>query len=125
MAATPKKHAGIPGASLERVSPNLLEFDPENPRFGGGAKQKSQPEIAELLLAEPHLASQLVDSLVENGFIDYEPVVVRKKTPTSDKYVVIEGNRRLAAVKYLRQHFDDYPNRKQDIDTIPVLVFAT
>lgn len=124
-AAGEKKLAGIPGASLERISPDLLEFDPDNPRFGGGGATKTQPEILELLLAEPHLASQLVDSLVENGFIDYEPIVVRKKGPTSDKYVVIEGNRRVAAVKYLRQHLDEYPSRKGDIDTIPALVFAT
>jgi hypothetical protein len=76
-----------------------------------------------MLLQEPHLASQLVDSLVENGFIDYEPLVVRTKSPTSDKYVVIEGNRRLAAVLYLRSHLVDYPQRKDDIDKVPVLVF--
>lgn len=120
-----KKHLGIPGATLDRVSPDLLEFDPENPRFGGSGRQKSQQEIADMLLEEPHLASQLVDSLVENGFIDYEPLVVRKKGASSDKYVVIEGNRRLAAVKYLRQHLDEYPERKDDIDTVPVLIFST
>ena len=117
--------AGIPNANLDRVSPDLLEFDPDNPRFGGGAAQKTQDEIADMLLKEPHLASQLVDSLVENGFIDYEPVVVRKKSASSDKFVVIEGNRRLAAVRYLRQHLQDYPERKNDIDKVPVLVFQT
>lgn len=120
-----KKPPGILGAKLDRIAPDLLEFDPDNPRFGGGAQQKSQQKIADMLLEEPHLASQLVDSLVENGFIDYEPLVVRKKSEKGDKYVVIEGNRRLAAVKYLRQHFDAYPQRKNDIDAIPVLVFST
>lgn len=120
-----KKHPGIPGATLDRVAPDDLEFDPENPRFGGSGKQKSQSEIAAMLLEEPHLASQLVDSLVENGFIDYEPLVVRRKSPGANKYVVIEGNRRLAAVKYLRQHLDEYPSRQNDIDTVPVLIFST
>ncbi|TAK67885.1 MAG: hypothetical protein EPO19_09975 [Betaproteobacteria bacterium] len=120
-----RKAAGIPNARLDRVSPDLLEFDPGNPRFGGAGTQKTQPEISEMLLKEPHLASQLVDSLVENGFIDYEPLVVRKKSPTSDKYVVIEGNRRLSAVRYLRQHLQEYPLRKSDIDTVPILVFES
>lgn len=117
------KRSGIPNASLARVSPDLLEFDTANPRFGGAGANKNQDEIAELLLKEPHLASQLVDSLVENGFIDYEPLVVRKKAPNSDKFVVIEGNRRLAAVRYLRSHLQDYPGRKNDIDTVPILLF--
>lgn len=124
MAPMARRPAAIPNAKLDRVSPDLLEFDPGNPRFGGAGSQKTQPEISEMLLKEPHLASQLVDSLVENGFIDYEPLVVRKKSPASDKYVVIEGNRRLAAVRYLRQHLQDYPLRKSDIDTVPVLVFG-
>jgi ParB-like chromosome segregation protein Spo0J len=122
MAKKQQQHAGIPGATLARVAPDLLEFDPENPRFGGAAKNKTQDQIAHMLLEEPHLASQLVDSLVENGFIDYEPLVVRKK---GDKYVVIEGNRRLAAVKYLRAHADEYPDKKDALDEIPVLVFST
>jgi hypothetical protein len=116
-----KQHEGLPGAELDRVSPDLLEFDPDNPRFGGEGRNKSQPQIAAMLLEEPHLASQLVDSLVENGFIDYEPLVVREK---GDKYAVIEGNRRLAAVKYLRQNLDKYPDRKSDIDEVPVLIFT-
>jgi hypothetical protein len=119
-----RKHEGLPGAKLDRVSPDLLEFDPENPRFGGEGKEKTQQEIADMLLEEPHLASQLVDSLVENGFIDYEPLVVRKKGEKSDKYVVIEGNRRLAAVKYLRQHLTEHPERKSDIEAVPVLIFT-
>jgi hypothetical protein len=114
----------IPKATLARVSPDDLEFDPENPRFGGTAGgKKSQPEILQMLLQEPHLASQLVDSLVENGFIDYEPLVVRRKAEGSTKYVVIEGNRRLAAVKDLRGRLAEFPDRKSDIDEVPVLVF--
>src|SRR6476661_263016 len=83
------------GAELKFVEPSKLEFDPDNPRFGGRAGSKSQPEIQKLLFGSPYYASELVDSLVENGFISYEPLVVRKN---GSKFVVIEGNRRLAAV---------------------------
>jgi len=56
---------------LEYVSPDVLQFDPENPRFGGFVAGKSQDEIQEHLFGEPHYASELVDSLLENVFIHY------------------------------------------------------
>jgi hypothetical protein len=122
---TGTKQAGpFPNATLDRVPSEALEFDPANPRFGGQGQGKAQDEIEAMLLDEPHLASQLVDSLVENGFIDYEPLVVRKKSSANDKYVVIEGNRRLAAIRYLRKHLNEYPKRKNDIDSVPVLIFG-
>jgi hypothetical protein len=109
-------------ATLRYEEPEKLEFDPDNPRFGGTASGKSQPEIQKLIFGPPYYASELVDSLVENGFIDYEPLVVRQ---AGTKYIVIEGNRRLAAVNEIRAHRDRYPNRKSDLDRIPVLVFPS
>src|SRR5579859_7091534 len=73
-----------------------LEFDPENPRLGGVGLRKKQSEIQKYLEGPPHYALELVDSMIENGFLPYEPLVVRQK---NDKLVVIEGNRRLAAVR--------------------------
>lgn len=105
---------------LEYVSADLLDFDPENPRFAGQMTGRSQDEIQKLIFREPHYASELVDSLVENGFIDYEPLVVRRR---GGRFVVVEGNRRLAAIKEIREHTDKYAGRKSDLDSIPVLVF--
>src|SRR5580700_5110964 len=102
------------------VHPDKLAFDPENPRFGGLLSGKSQGELQLQIFGEPYYASELVDSLVENGFIDYEPLVVRRK---GNIFSVIEGNRRLAAVRYIREHLDQYPERKSDLDSIPVLIF--
>jgi hypothetical protein len=102
------------------VHPDQLEFDPENPRFGGLLSGKSQEELQLAIFGEPYYASELVDSLVENGFIDYEPLVVHRK---GNNFVVIEGNRRLAAVRHIRSNLAQYPNRKSDLDSIPVLVF--
>ncbi len=105
---------------LEYVSPDLLDFDPDNPRFAGQLAGRSQVEIQKLIFREPHYASELVDSLVENGFIDYEPLVVKRR---NDRYLVVEGNRRLAAIKEIREHKDKYLGRKSDLENIPVLVF--
>ncbi len=105
---------------LEYVSPTYLDFDPENPRFAGQMEGKTQDEIQKLIFREPHYASELVDSLVENGFIDYEPLVVKR---LDDRYVVVEGNRRLAAIKEIREHPQKYQGKKSDLESIPVLIF--
>ena len=60
--------------TLEYMSPDQLLFDPENPRFGGELTGKSQPELQKAIFGPPHYASELVDSFLENGFINYEPL---------------------------------------------------
>ena len=102
------------------VHPDDLEFDPENPRFGGLLSGKNQHELQAAIFGEPYYASELVDSFLENGYGDYEPLIVRRK---HNSFVVIEGNRRLAAVRHIRSNLDQYPKRKSDLDAIPVLVF--
>jgi hypothetical protein len=108
---------------LEYVSPDKLLFDPENPRFAGSLAGKNQQQIQEAIFQEPHYASELVDSFLENGFIDYEPLVVRRE---GDKFIVVEGNRRLSAVKHILANVEQYADRDariSDLQEIPVLVF--
>lgn len=107
-------------AALQSLSPDILQFDPENPRFAGTLVDKSQADIQKAIFGPPHYASELVDSLLENGFIEYEPLIVRRE---GDHYLVVEGNRRLAAVKEIRSNFAKYEHRKSDLDLVPVLVF--
>jgi hypothetical protein len=107
-------------AKLDYLNIDLLDFDPSNPRFGGTMLDKSPDEIQKALTQEPYFALELVDSLLENGFIDYEPLVVKKK---GDRYVVIEGNRRLAAIKEILSNPDKYAGRKEDLKIIPALIF--
>jgi len=105
---------------LKYVSPDLLDFDPENPRFAGRFTGYSQDKIQTEICEEPYYALELVDSLVQNGFIDYEPLVVKRH---NGRFTVIEGNRRLAAIREIRAHRDRYLGRKSDLNHIPVLVF--
>ena len=74
-------------AEFGYVSPDDLRFDPNNPRFGGDLSRKSQEQIQDLLIAKPYFASELIDSFLENGFIGYEPLVVRKE---GKLFVVLE-----------------------------------
>ncbi len=115
--------AGARRPEFQYVSPDELRFDPANPRFGEAGHGKTQEQIQGLLEREPHFAIQLVYSFLQNGFIDYEPLVVRRE---GDHFVVVEGNRRIAAVRHILAHRDKYEKESSKIDdllSIPVLVF--
>jgi hypothetical protein len=123
--STPQREVGLKPlagskATLDYVSPDLLDFDPTNPRFGGLMTRFTQENIQKELMGEPYFASGLIDSLLANGFIDYEPLVVKRN---GDRFTVVEGNRRLAAIREIRANLEKYSGRKSDLDRIPVLVF--
>lgn len=105
---------------LEYINQELLDFDPDNPRFGGLMKGHKQTEIQKALFEAPYYASELVDSLLKNGFIDYEALVVKRK---GERFIVVEGNRRLAAVREILAHPELYQGRTDDLKRIPALVF--
>src|SRR5207245_10172824 len=108
-------------AKYMTVPVESLRFDPENPRLGGQAKGKNQDGIRKYLAGNPHYALSLVGSIVENGFLPYEPIIVRQD---GDEFIVIEGNRRLAAVQAIRSDPERYPQEVRDrLNEIPVLVF--
>jgi len=105
---------------LDYVEQEKLDFDSGNPRFGGLMKGRGQGEIQKALFEAPYYASELVDSLLKNGFIDYEPLVVKR---TGKRFTVVEGNRRLAAIREILAHPDIYHGKTDDLKNIPVLIF--
>ncbi len=110
--------------AIEYVSPDLLDFDPENPRFATKMTGKTQQQIQKQIFGEPYYAVELVDSFLENGFIGFEPLVVKRGN--QNRFVVIEGNRRLAAIKEIRSNPTKYSTSThvKSLDSIPVLVFS-
>lgn len=73
-----------------------LDLDPRNPRFGSvGGKPKSQSEILDIIVSEYGI-EDVISSLAVNGYFPGEPIICVKRK-NSDRYVVVEGNRRLAA----------------------------
>jgi hypothetical protein len=108
-------------ADYDKVPVGDIRFDPDNPRLGGTAHRKNQDSIQSELEGPPHYALDLVGSIAENGFLPYEPLIVRKE---HGKYVVIEGNRRLAAVHAIRSNPQKYgPELINSLERIPVLIF--
>lgn len=94
---------------------NKLNFDPQNPRLPEfGLKQSStESEIIEILW-DAMDARELVLSISASGFFNHEPLIVANE---NEKLVVIEGNRRLAAVKLLLNR-DILPNVTSEIPEI-------
>lgn len=109
------------GPEFKKVKTKNVFIDASNPRLGGGSLKATQESLQKVLMSEPHFANELVESFVKNGFIEYEPLVVRQEGET---YIVIEGNRRLAAIKHILADPDKYPaNIVEELKEIPVLVF--
>jgi hypothetical protein len=105
---------------LEYIKQELLDFDPTNPRFGEQMRSNSPDAIQHALMKEPYYASELIESLLKNGFIDYEPLVVKRK---GKRFTIVEGNRRLAAIREILMHLDKYHGQIEDLREIPALVF--
>lgn len=127
MADAPQRFPRLPDeAQYKKVDIGALRFDPENPRLGGtirtGEGGEAQERIRKYLGGNPHYALDLIGSIVENGFLPYEPLIVRQD---GKLFVVIEGNRRLAAVQsILAAPEGKYPQEVKDrLRHIPVLVF--
>ena len=85
---------------FERITadPADLLLDTSNPRFGLG-HAASQEDAMDLLVRGSNL-KELWDSINSQGWIDFEPLVALSEK-RDGKWVVIEGNRRVAAIKTL------------------------
>lgn len=83
-----------------KVPTDLLDFDPQNPRLiEEGIKNPTEPQIIKSLTDSADLA-ELVASLAANGYIDIEPLIAQR---IGDRFRVLEGNRRLAAIRILQK----------------------
>lgn len=82
------------------VDVKLLHFDTNNPRFTPDKRPDGDTDYAIVAeLARSADISELVQSIGTSGYINIEPLVVVVR---ADQLVVLEGNRRLAALKALR-----------------------
>lgn len=80
---------------ITRVALENLLLDPNNPRFGQQEQSQSQQEILDHIVGKFGV-SDVLSSLAVNGFFEAEPIICRRPKD-SQKSIVVEGNRRLAA----------------------------
>jgi hypothetical protein len=81
----------------KRININELYLDKENPRLPQSMASKTENEIINFFLSDASLL-ELMLAIGINGFFEGEQLLVVEE---NGKYIVIEGNRRLSAVKLL------------------------
>jgi hypothetical protein len=91
-----------------RLSDLLLDGD--NPRFGDGSGKMSQADILDYIV-QKFGVTDVISSLAVNGYFEAEPLVLKDGPP--GKFIVAEGNRRLAACLILVG--DDRASRQQNL----------
>ena len=77
-----------------------LRLDRRNPRLIGQAESASEASIIARLYRSAEL-EELLQSISANGYLDIETLVVMHESD-EDTLLVLEGNRRLAAIRLLR-----------------------
>lgn len=112
------------------IAVNDLHFDRENPRLAeyGISDASTDDEILRELW-EAMDVRELVQSIAASGYFQHEPLIVSKE---KDCNVVIEGNRRLAAVKVLlnnqvaKEFGWEIPQisdeARKDLENLPVII---
>lgn len=83
-----------PTGKDEFENPANLRLDLHNPRVPDESFE-TQEEVLEYLLDQADV-NELLQSILSSGWLDYEPLIVLE-----DDNVVLEGNRRLAALRLL------------------------
>jgi len=120
-----------PVGAYERIPVENLLFDARNPRLAefGLSEDAGQSQILQTLWK--HMAIQeIAMSIAHSGYFNHEPLFV--ESGPGHKFVVIEGNRRLAAVNLLlnselreRLKATDLPSinaeRRHEISTLPAI----
>ena len=109
------------------ISIDDIFLDPNNPRFWNEQTQKVA-DVPDTKVPDDthqsktrarignHGLEELKNSILRNGFLPLDRIVVRELKGVPGKYVVIEGNRRLAALKLLREQIDDQTIQEEGID---------
>lgn len=117
---------------IKHVPTEDLHFDNANPRLAeyGITKDTSEDEILKILWDAMDVR-ELVHSISASGFFPHEALII---APEDDQTIVIEGNRRLAAVKILldlsiaKKHGWEVPplsaTQLDDLKALPTIMSA-
>jgi hypothetical protein len=112
-------------------------LDPNNPRFVDDETRLvdtariTEPGVQQLALEKlisEFGVEKLAGSMRVNGFLPIDRIVLKKLTTPEDSYVVLEGNRRIAAAKLLAKSIADDPTQVSEsvtrsLQSIPCLEY--
>jgi hypothetical protein len=100
--------------SVEKIPTSSLIFDPNNPRFYRLNDSHSVDQVIEEMLDDENV-QDLMLSIGQKGYFEGEPLLVIN---VEAEYVVIEGNRRLAATKLLNREIPPPARKKNSVEAI-------
>lgn len=113
--------------SQEQVKPlavKNLQFDEKNPRFPESIASGPTEVLLEKFIKDERLL-EIVDSIGNHDFFHGEPLVVVpiKSKAKEQQYKVVEGNRRLAALKLLNYELKSPSGRLSIVDSVDTAKF--
>jgi hypothetical protein len=79
-----------------RLNLKQLKFDHENPRFAEQSFDNEEDLVRHLY--DTMDVDEIIQSILSSGYLNYEPLIVMKE---GTGYTVLEGNRRLAALRII------------------------
>jgi hypothetical protein len=126
---------GVPRREVQWIPVERLLLDSFNPRLPEGMHGADQEESL-TRLAEDYSLLEIGQSLADNGYFSEEPLVAMPAAHRDGYFLVLEGNRRLAALKLLREPSiaarlrlrewrELAKNCKYPLDEVPVRVYQT
>ncbi len=86
---------------LKNIPISDLFLDVENPRIHGKISENITQEELAVYIYKNFGISDLKDSILKNGYFPVEPMIAIPAENGSDKFTVVEGNRRLTTIKIL------------------------
>ena len=112
--------------AVETIPIENIYLDPNNPRFWkseGGTVDKPDKKITDDAVQATarkeiagHGIDDLYNSMLRNGFLLLDRIVVRPIAGRPGKYVVVEGNRRFTALTRLRSNIENALIDEEDLD---------
>jgi len=116
----------IENSEIKMIDVDLLHLDFRNPRLPSNVQKKEKTILS--YIASTTSLEDLMEAIAQNGFFPGEPLVAVKE---DERYIVVEGNRRLSAVRLLNNPNEiDRPSRLiqeiagscEKIEQLPVVV---
>lgn len=99
---------------VQRLFSKDLAFDPNNPRFYRLNSHTTDEAVIDEMLDDEGV-QDLIASIGQKGYFEGEPLLVTRE---GGKLIVVEGNRRLAAVKLLNRELEPPSRRKASIEQL-------
>ena len=86
--------------AIQHIKLSDILLDNTNPRLTKSVQDSGEPAILNWMLTNGSLL-ELMISITENGYFEGEPILVIPHESLEGKYTVVEGNRRVSALKIL------------------------